>query len=213
MVSNLTLKRIARIVGLILLCIIIIGTIKIIPIVKEGYDLYRSAVESTPITERVEAVRKTEGYISINDISEPFIEALIESEDHRFYDHNGISLVATGRALLSNIQARSTVEGGSSLTQQLAKNLYFSFEKRYERKIAELFVAFELEALYDKNEILELYCNIAYFGEGQTGLGNASVYYYNVTADQLSSEQIQVLVGTLKSPNYRNPNAIKKNTE
>lgn len=207
------LKRIAKIMGILLLCIVIIGTIKVIPIVKDGYDLYRNAIEETPLTERVEAVRNVEDYIKIEDISDAFIEALVESEDHRFYDHNGVSIVATGRAFLSNIQARSTVEGGSSLTQQLAKNLYFSFEKRYERKIAELFVAFELEALLEKDEILELYCNIAYFGEGQTGIGNASLYYYDVPASQLNPEQIQVLVGTLKSPNYRNPNALKKNTE
>lgn len=191
----------------------VIGTFKVIPIVKDGYDLYRSAIEETSIPERVEAVRNTEGYLSISEISKDFIVALLESEDHRFYEHNGISFVATSRALLTNIQAGSTVEGGSSLTQQLAKNLYFSFEKRYERKIAELFVAFKLEALYEKDEILELYCNIAYFGEGQTGIGYASMYYYNVPANQLDPEQILVLVGTLKSPNFRNPNALKKNTE
>lgn len=209
----MTLKRIARILGILLLAIFIIASIKMIPIVKDGYDLYRKAIEDTPIIQRVEVVRKMEGYIKIEDISEDFLNALIESEDHRFYEHKGISLVATGRALLSNIQAGSTVEGGSSITQQLAKNLYFTFEKRYERKIAELFVAFELEAIFDKVEILELYCNIAYFGEGQTGIGNASLYYYDVTAGNLNSEQIQVLVGTLKSPNYRNPNALKKNLE
>lgn len=213
MVSNLTLKRIARIIGILLLCLAIIGTFKVIPIIKDGYDLYRSAVEDTSIIERVEALRDATGYVSINEISEDFIEALLESEDHRFYDHNGISFVATSRALFTNIQAGATVEGGSSLTQQLAKNLYFSFEKRYERKIAELFVAFEIEDLYEKDEILEFYCNIAYFGEGQTGIGNASLYYYDVPANQLNPEQIRVLVGTLKSPNFRNPNALKKNNE
>ena len=108
--------------------------------------------------------------------------------------------------LLKNVVARSTVEGGSSITQQLAKNMYFSFEKRYERKVAELFVAFDLEKSASKDDILEMYCNIAYFGEGCYGLREATLHYYNLEPLEISTEQAASLVKTLKSPNYYNPN-------
>jgi membrane peptidoglycan carboxypeptidase len=100
-------------------------------------------------------------------------------------------------------------QGGSTITQQLAKNMYFSFEKKYERKVAELFVAFQLEKELTKDEILELYCNIAYYGEGCYGLKQAAEHYYGVDPLELSEVQIVALVWTLKSPNNYNPNAYK----
>lgn len=183
------------------------------PIVSEGIQLYRSAIEEWPLESRVEAVRKGENFVALDEVTPVFIELLIENEDHRFYNHRGFSWVATSRAIVKNIEAKAPAEGGSSITQQLAKNLYFSFEKVYERKIAELLVAFDLEKHYTKDEILELYINIAYFGEGNTGLRSAAMYYYNVAPIDLSYEEALVLVKTLKSPNNLNPNALKKRNQ
>ena len=96
------------------------------------------------------------------------------------------------------------MEGGSTITQQLAKNLYFTFDKKLERKVAELFVAFQLEHMLTKDEILELYCNVVYFGEGCYGLQEASEHYYNISSDELSVEQASALAFTIKRPNYNN---------
>lgn len=170
--------------------------------------MYQTAVSQVSIVEKVESVQGRENYIELSDISSVFLELLIESEDHRFFEHKGVSVVATGRAFWRNIQSRAKIEGGSSITQQLAKNLYFSFEKQYERKIAELFVVYHLEKMYSKETILELYCNIAYLGEGATGIYEASRHYYNTHPRDLTPEQAKILVKTLKSPSLFNPNRM-----
>lgn len=199
-------NKLWRIVRMTLLLAIVVSLIITVPIIKTGYDMYKDATTHTSLQVRIERLKSDENYVSLEAISPEFLTQVIESEDRRFYTHNGINLISTTRALLKNVMAGSTVEGGSSITQQLAKNMYFSFEKRYERKVAELFVAFDLEKIATKDEILEMYCNIAYFGEGCYGLREATLHYYNLEPLQISSEQAASLVKTLKSPNYYNPN-------
>lgn len=199
-------NKLWRIVRMTLLLAIVVTLIITVPIIKTGYDMYKDATTHTRLQVRIERLKSEENYVTLDAISPEFLTQVIESEDRRFYTHNGINLISTTRALIKNVMARSTVEGGSSITQQLAKNMYFSFEKRYERKVAELFVAFDLEKIATKDEILEMYCNIAYFGEGCYGLREATLHYYNLEPLQISSEQAASLVKTLKSPNYYNPN-------
>ncbi len=199
-------NKLWRIVRMTLLLAIVVAMVISVPIIKTGYDMYKDATTHTSLQVRIERLKSDENYVSLEAISPEFLTQVIESEDRRFYTHNGINLISTTRALLKNVMAGSTVEGGSSITQQLAKNMYFSFEKRYERKVAELFVAFDLEKMATKDEILEMYCNIAYFGEGCYGLREATLHYYNLEPLQISSEQAASLVKTLKSPNYYNPN-------
>lgn len=95
-----------------------------------------------------------------------YINAVISVEDHRFYSHHGIDMIAIGRATINDIKAMRLVEGGSTITQQLAKNIYFTQEKKITRKIAEVFMAFTIEKNYSKDQILELYLNTSYFGDG-----------------------------------------------
>ena len=99
-------------------------------------------------------------------------------EDHRFYAHPGFDVIATGRALVDDLKAGAIVEGGSTITQQLAKNQYFTQEQTVERKVAEVFMALTMEQRFTKREILELYVNSIYFGDGYEGIGNASVGYF-----------------------------------
>ena len=195
-----------RIVRMAVLIAIVVALVITVPIVKTGYDMYKDATTHTSLEIRIERLKSDENYVTLEEISPEFLVQVIESEDRRFYTHNGINLISTTRAMLKNVVARSTVEGGSSITQQLAKNMYFSFEKRYERKVAELFVAFDLEKSASKDDILEMYCNIAYFGEGCYGLREATLHYYNLEPLEISTEQAASLVKTLKSPNYYNPN-------
>jgi membrane peptidoglycan carboxypeptidase len=199
-------KKLWRIVRMTLLLAIVVAMVISGPIVKTGYDMYKDATTHTSLEVRIERLKSDENYVGLEAISPEFLRQVVDSEDRRFYTHNGINLISTTRALLKNVKAGSTVEGGSSITQQLAKNMYFSFEKRYERKVAELFVAFDLERIATKDEILEMYCNIAYFGEGCYGLREATLHYFDLEPLQISSEQAASLVKTLKSPNYYNPN-------
>ncbi len=188
---------------------LIAGIIKISPIVVTGYEMYKTAVETMSISDKVEEIRQDENYITFDEIPEEYINQVLKSEDKRFYYHLGFDPISTTRAMANNIMAGRFEQGGSTITQQLAKNMYFSFEKKYERKVAELFVAFQLEKELTKDEILELYCNIAYYGEGCYGLKQAAEHYYGVDPLELSEVQIVALVWTLKSPNNYNPNAYK----
>ncbi len=190
------------------LLLIVLGIVflKTGPIVYRGYAMYLDAVGECSISDKVLSIRSKPNFTRLEDVSDVFLELLVASEDHRFYEHKGISLVATGRALKRNIKAGSKVEGGSSITQQLAKNMFFSFEKQYERKVAELFVVYQLEKTLSKDEILELYCNIAYLGEGTYGVYEASYHYYGIHPRALDFDQATLLVKTLKSPSLFNPN-------
>ncbi len=202
-------KKIWRMVRLIIIIACVALLVKVVPIAITGYDMYQDAIQQTSIPHKIEQLKTDETYVTIDTISPIFLEQVIQSEDRLFYDHIGINLISTARAMLKNISVGSTVEGGSSITQQLAKNMYFSFEKRYERKVAELFVAFDLESLLEKEDILELYCNIAYFGEGCYGIKEATNHYYGVEPIEMTAEQASVLVHTLKSPNSYNPNKLQ----
>ena len=196
----------------LLVAILIVGIglgIKITPIAIEGYKMYKEAVTTTNLNTAITTIRNDETYVTIDQISETFLEEVIESEDKRFYSHNGIDLLATARAMFHNVKAGRFVQGGSTITQQLAKNLYFSFDKQYERKVAELLVARDIENTLDKEEILELYCNIAYFGEGCYGVKEAANHYYGIEAAELTNKQADALVWTLKSPNNYNPNVYE----
>ena len=108
--------------------------------------------------------------------------------------------MSIGRAIEKNIKAKRLVEGGSTITQQLAKNMYFNFDKKFSRKIAELFVAFDLESKYKKQEILSMYINVIYFGNGYYGLNEASNGYFDKSVDKLTFDEITLLAGLPNAP-------------
>ena len=143
--------------------------------------------------------------ISFEDISPNFIKAIIAVEDSSFYRHKGLDHQALIRALYMNIRERKILQGGSTITQQLSKNLFFSFERNWVRKIKELFIAFQLEATFSKNEILEAYCNQIYFGSGAYGVEEAAQTYFRKRAQELTLLQGALLAGLPNSPNHANP--------
>ncbi|MEG1863087.1 MAG: biosynthetic peptidoglycan transglycosylase [Oscillospiraceae bacterium] len=175
------------------------------PTINKGYKMYKTATEKISVEDMVEKMRANPDYVKIEGISSTFLEALLHSEDRRFYYHYAIDPIALTRAVIANISSGKYSQGGSTITQQLAKNMYFSFEKRVERKIAELFVAFQLENKYTKDEILELYCNQVYFGENCYGVKQASAYFYHTTPQRLNETQSEDLVSALKAPSLSNP--------
>jgi len=131
---------------------------------------------------------------------ELYLDAVVAVEDHRFEQHLGIDLIAIGRAAWNNLTSWSLREGGSTITQQLAKNMYFTQEKSFIRKIAEMFMAFRLESSYTKDEILELYLNSIYFGDGYYCVRDASQGYFGKDPIDMTDYESTLLAGIPNAP-------------
>ncbi|MBR5790268.1 MAG: PBP1A family penicillin-binding protein [Phascolarctobacterium sp.] len=142
--------------------------------------------------------------ININYIPDHTQKAFIAIEDNRFYDHLGVDFRGTARAVVSTLSGRE-VQGGSTITQQLAKNAFLTQERTITRKVKEAFLARELEKRYTKDEILEMYLNHIYFGQGAYGVESAARYYFNKEAKDLNIAESATLAAIPKSPNYFNP--------
>ena len=138
--------------------------------------------------------------IPLEDFPDHLIKAVLATEDRRFYEHFGIDAAGTGRALLTNARAGGVVQGGSSITQQLAKNLFLSNERTIERKVKEAFLAVWLETRLTKNEILKLYLDRAYMGGGTFGVDAASQYYFGKSAKDVTLPEAAMLAGLFKAP-------------
>lgn len=171
----------------------------------QGYEMFRRALREKPLAQAVAEVRAQPDFTPFDELPALYREAVVAVEDHRFYTHGGVDLIAVCRALLHDIQAGSLVEGGSTITQQLAKNLYFTQEKRITRKIAELFAAWELEAHYTKQEILELYVNAIYFGGGCENVRQASRHYFDKEPAQMTPYECTMLAGIPNAPSAYDP--------
>ena len=182
--------------------------------VGSGYDMYKEALDNMPLSQKIEEIKSDENYISIDKLPKIYLDAVVAVEDHRFYNHPGIDIIAIGRAAINDIKAMKLVEGGSTITQQLSKNIYFTQEKSFIRKIAEVFMAFNIERNYSKDEILELYVNTSYFGDGYTGVREASLGYFGKEPQNLSDSEAIMLAGIPNSPsNYsptKNPELARK---
>ncbi len=138
--------------------------------------------------------------LKLEEMPDHLIEAVLATEDRRFYDHFGIDVIGTSRALLVNTRASGVVQGGSSLTQQLAKNLFLNNERSLDRKIKEAFLALWLEARLSKNEILKLYLDRAYMGGGTFGAAAAAEYYFGKSVKDVSLAEAAMLAGLFKAP-------------
>lgn len=173
-----------------------------------GYQIYQDKIQEQSLSERVNQLKSKEDYVTLDQISPIYKEAVLESEDRRFYQHGPVDYYGLARAMLTNLTTFSFKEGGSTITQQLAKNLCLSFKKNLSRKFAEVFIARDLEKMYSKDEILEMYLNITYLGEGNYGIQAASQYYYHIDAIDLNKQQSDILVKTLKRPSVYNPSKV-----
>src|SRR6188508_2342086 len=138
--------------------------------------------------------------IPLEDFPDNLIKATLATEDRRFYDHFGIDIAGTARALVTNAQAGGVRQGGSSISQQLAKNLFLNNERTIERKVKEAFLAIWLETRLTKNEILKLYLDRAYMGGGAFGVDAAAQYYFNKSAKDVNLAEAAMLAGLFKAP-------------
>ncbi len=138
--------------------------------------------------------------VPLEEIPESVIKATMATEDRRFFEHYGIDVLGTVRALAENLRANDVVQGGSSLTQQLAKNLFLSSERSLQRKIKELFLSFLLESRFTKREILKMYLDRAYMGGGAFGVEAASQFYFNKSVRDVTLAEAALLGGLFKAP-------------
>lgn len=189
----------------VMLLLMLIGISIGLLLIGKGYDMYKEAIQETPLEEKVEEIKSKANYTRISELPQMYLDAVISVEDHRFYKHSGIDIIAIGRALINDIKAMDFVEGGSTITQQIAKNEYFTQEKRITRKIAEVFMAFEIEKKYSKNEILELYINTIYFGNGYYNIKDACEGYFGKSPNEMTEGECIMLAGIPNAPSVYNP--------
>lgn len=144
-------------------------------------------------------------WVSLKDISNYLVNSTVISEDKNFFKHSGFDYFRIVKAIISNIKNKSIVEGASTISQQYVKNLYLDFDKTWKRKIEEAFLTVRLELVYNKDEILEGYLNTINYGQGNFGIENASKYYFNKKAKDLSLEESLMLAAIPRSPENNNP--------
>lgn len=179
-----------------------------------GYAVYREAVEETGLEDKVASIRGKDSYTEYEELPQIYVQAVMAVEDKRFETHMGVDLIALCRAVRNDIRAGAFVEGGSTITQQLAKNLYFGQRKDLIRKVAELFVTLDLERNYTKEEIFELYVNAIYFGDGYYDVASASQGYFGKEPEAMTEYESTLLAGIPNAPSVyaptRNPDLAAK---
>lgn len=185
--------------------IIILLIITIIIITCQGYNMYKKTLEQIPLEEKVAEIRGKEEFTTMEELPKTYINAVIAVEDHRFYTHNGIDIIGIGRAIMSDIKTKEFREGGSTITQQISKNIYFNQNKNIVRKVAETLMALKIEKEYSKNEIFELYINTSYFGDGYYSVKEASRGYFNKEPIEMNDYESTLLAGIPNAPSIYAP--------
>lgn len=203
-------KIIRRIfLGIVIILVCLVGYIT-----WDGYQVYQKAVKEISIEDRVNKIRQDENYVKIQDLPKMYVDAVIAVEDHRFREHGAIDIISIIRAIYNNIRMGKLVEGGSTITQQLAKNIVLTQEQTATRKIAEIFAGMELESKYSKDEILELYVNTLYCGDGYYGIGEGAKGYFKKEAKDMNEYESTMIAGIPNAPSVYslnvNPDLAKK---
>ncbi len=197
---------------LIILFILLIVAISILFII--GFSYYSKTLKEEPLVSKVEAITSKEHYTPFDKLSKNYINAVIAVEDHRYYTHGAIDPIGIARAFYTNIRDGEFDEGGSTITQQVAKNVVFNQDKTLTRKLGEIFAAYDLEKNYSKDEILALYVNSSYFGNGYYCIYDASQGYYKKEPKDLTLTEASMLAGVPNAPSIYaptvNPDLAKK---
>jgi penicillin-binding protein 1A len=144
-------------------------------------------------------------FVSLNAIPKPLIQAILATEDSRFYSHPGIDIIGVARAAIAVIASGRKVQGASTITMQVARHFFLTAKKTYARKVEEMLLAIKIEKAFSKNKILELYVNTIYFGHGANGVAAAARIYYGKSLRQLTLPEMAMIAGIPQSPSRVNP--------
>lgn len=195
-----------RVLRKFLLFVIILIIIVVLCVTGYGYLYYKKTISKTPLETKVNDIRSEFTFVKKEQLPEYYVNAVIAVEDRRYYSHGPVDYIGIIRAIVSNIKRQSFEEGGSTITQQVAKNLYYiNNEEPVKRKVAECFTAIELEKKYSKDEILEIYCNIIYFGSGYYGITEACEGYLKKKVEDINLGEAAMLAGLPNAPSAYSP--------
>lgn len=194
-----------RLIKRILLLAIIVIVAAASIVIGQGYQMYLDAVEEISVEEKAAEIMEQDHYTTYKELPETYIKAIIAAEDRRFLYHRGFDIISTARAAWRNIKSKEIVEGGSTITQQLGRIMYFSQEKKYSRKVAEVLVAGRIEELYEKEKILELYVNTIYFGSGYYSVYDACMGYFGKAPSEMNDYECTMLAGIPNAPSVYSP--------
>lgn len=170
-----------------------------------GFGYYSKVLKEKPLVDRITEITSKENFVKFDDLNKNYINAVIAVEDHRYFDHGPVDFIAITRAIFTNIKDNEFDQGGSTITQQVSKNILFTQERTLARKLGEIFGAFDLEKNYSKNEIFELYVNTAYFGDGYYGIYSASRGYFNKEPKDLNLYESTMIAGVVNAPSVYSP--------
>ena len=195
------MKKVKKLILIVLLFVILIAGY----FIKQGYDLYKKAIEETSIEEKIAEIQSIENYTKYEQLPQDYINAVVAVEDKRFFIHYGVDIISITRAIFIDIKKQEFQEGGSTITQQLAKNTYFTQAKTINRKIAEIFMAHEYEKNCSKEQIFELYVNTSYFGDGYYCVADASKGYFDKKPSEMNLYECTLLAGIPNAPSVYAP--------
>ena len=190
------MKKIKRSLLFLLIVAVIIGGYQ----VKLGYDKYQDALELKSLDAAITELKAKENYTKYEDIPKIYFQALVAVEDRRFYKHKGFDIIGTARTVYNDIKAWKLLEGGSTVHQQLAKNLYFPQDDTLQRKIAEIFMALKIGREYSREDIFEFYANGIYYGSGYYNIHDASMGYFDKAPKDMTHNECTLLVGIPNAP-------------
>ncbi len=196
------MKRIlGKLIGILMILLIMAGTL------LAGYGYYIAekvrdeAIREKPLEEAVSAYTEKEGYLTYEAIDPDFVNAVVAVEDKRYFERDGYDFIALARAIYNNLRYGNLIEGGSTIPEQIAKNLYFgTADRELDEKLAGILIMHDLEEKYTDEELFALYANMNYYGDGYYGLKNAAEGYYGLSASDLSLAKAAMLAGLPNAP-------------
>ena len=200
------MKHIKRLILFIILILIalVAGAIYV------GYSYHKETISKRPIEGKVTEIKHKYSFVPKEELPQEYLKAVVAVEDRRYYSHGAVDIIGIARAIFMNVKNQAFQEGGSTITQQVAKNMYYINEENViKRKIAEAFTAIELEKKLSKEEILELYANIIYFGDGHYGIGEASQGYLKKDARDMNLAESTMMAGIPNAPSVYAPTVNK----
>ena len=184
----------------VLVLLLILGALLAV-IFIQGYFRYKEEINNLPLETAVKTYTDKTNYVPFDQINKNFVNAVISVEDKRFFERRGYDLIALVRALYHNLLAKDLIEGGSTITEQIAKNLYLGgYIGGLQDKTAGIFLMRALEQKYSKEELFALYVNMNYYGDGYWGISEAAKGYYNCDVKDLTLGQAAILAGIPNAP-------------